>query len=181
MIYWPRAGQIAVVRYDDDTGSRSNGIVEMSNQASLTLTLSRGERERIGRPRVGILGGGQLARMTAEAAVELGVEIFILEREADSPAGQIVGSDHEVVGDWRDRATLARLADVVDVITLENEFIDPDTLSWLVDRGTPVFPGPTTLRTIGDKLRQRAEGPAAGNAAATGIVARRVNLHRNHQ
>jgi 5-(carboxyamino)imidazole ribonucleotide synthase len=134
----------------------------MNNRASLTLALSRQPRKQNGRTRVGILGGGQLARMTAEAAVELGVEIFVLEREANSPAGQVVGRDHELVGDWRDRSTLARLADQVDLITLENEFVDPDALSWLIDRGTTVYPGPATLRTIGDKLRQKEALTAAG-------------------
>src|SRR5438445_13546995 len=92
----------------------------------LTLTPSRGETGEARRPRVGILGGGQLAQMTAQAAVELGVEIYVLEREAGSPAGQIVGADHEVVGDSEDRIVLAQLAEMVDLITLENEFIDPN-------------------------------------------------------
>ena len=112
--------------------------------------------------RVGILGGGQLARMTAEAALALDVEIFVLEREANSPAGQIVGHQNEIVGDWRDRSTLARLADQVDLITLENEFVDPEALAWLIDRGTPVYPGPVTLSMVGDKLRQKAALAAAG-------------------
>jgi 5-(carboxyamino)imidazole ribonucleotide synthase len=127
---------------------------------SLTPTLSR--REKAGRPSVGILGGGQLARMTAQAAVELGVDIFVLEREAVSPAGQIVGADHEVVGDWRDRSALAQLAEKVDLITLENEFVDPDALDWLVDRGRTVYPGPDTLRIVGDKLRQKEALSRAG-------------------
>ena len=59
-------------------------------------------------PRVGIIWRGSARRMTAEAASQLGVEIFVLEREANSPAGQIVGPDHEIVGDWHDRDTQGR-------------------------------------------------------------------------
>ncbi len=105
--------------------------------------------------RVGILGGGQLGRMTAEAARDLGVEITILEREAGSPAGQIVGPAREIVGDWRNLEARAALAERVDLITLESEFVAADALQWLVDRGTPVYPGPATLRVVQDKLLQK--------------------------
>ena len=101
----------------------------------LTTPLSRSDLETAERPRVGILGGGQLARMTAQAAVPLGVEIFVLEREAESPAGQIVGAGHEVVGDWRDRTALAQLAENVDLITLENEFIALNVIAAGLENG----------------------------------------------
>lgn len=93
--------------------------------------------------------------MTAEAARDLGVEIAILEREAGSPAGQIVGPEHEIVGDWRDEAARGALAERVDLITLESEFVAADALQWLVDRGTPVYPAPRTLRVVQDKLLQK--------------------------
>ncbi|HEX5415660.1 MAG TPA: 5-(carboxyamino)imidazole ribonucleotide synthase [Chloroflexota bacterium] len=112
--------------------------------------------------RVGILGGGQLARMTAEAAADLGVEIFILESEAGSPAGQIVGADHEIVGTWRKLDDARALAERVDLITLENEFVDADLLAALVEAGTPVLPGPETLRIIQDKLLQKQTLAARG-------------------
>lgn len=114
------------------------------------------------RPRVGILGGGQLGRMTAEAASDLGVEVFILEQEAGSPAGQIVGPDREIAGDWRDPAARGALAERVDLITLESEFVDAAVLQWLVDRGTPVYPGPETLRIVQDKLLQKQTLARAG-------------------
>jgi 5-(carboxyamino)imidazole ribonucleotide synthase len=119
------------------------------------------------RPRVGIIGGGQLARMTAEAAAELGVDIVILEREVDSPAGQIVGRANEIVGDWRDPAARRELAHRVDLITLENEFVDAAALEWFVARETPVLPAPATLRLIQDKLLQKQTLAAAGLPVAT--------------
>jgi 5-(carboxyamino)imidazole ribonucleotide synthase len=114
--------------------------------------------------RVGILGGGQLALMTAEAASlsRLDVEVVVLEREAGSPAGQLVGPDREVVGHWRDRDSLLRLAERVDVVTLENEFVDADQLEWLVEQGRPVRPEPSAVRLIQDKLRQKEALAAAG-------------------
>jgi 5-(carboxyamino)imidazole ribonucleotide synthase len=112
--------------------------------------------------RVGVLGGGQLALMTAEAAAGLGVEIVVLEREAGSPAGRFVGPANEVVGDWRDRDCLARLADRVDLVTLENEFVDAEQLDWLVAHGCPVRPSPSSVRLIQDKLRQKEALASAG-------------------
>lgn len=124
-----------------------------------------GEGARRGsRPRVGILGGGQLGRMTAEAAVDLGVEITILEHEAGSPAGQVVGPEREIVGDWRDAAAREALVGRVDLITLESEFVAADALQWLVDRGTPVYPSPETLRVVQDKLLQKEMLARAGLA-----------------
>jgi 5-(carboxyamino)imidazole ribonucleotide synthase len=113
-------------------------------------------------PRVGIIGGGQLARMTAEAACELEVDVVVLEREAESPAGQIVGPSSEIVGDWRDPEARQTLAAQVDLITLENEFVDAAALVWFVERGTPVLPTPETLRVIQDKLLQKQILTCAG-------------------
>jgi len=100
--------------------------------------------------------------MTAQAARDLDVEIVILEREAGSPAGQIVGSDHEIVGDWCDVSAREALARWVDLITLESEFVAADALQWFVDHGTPVYPGPETLRIVQDKLAQKETLSRAG-------------------
>ncbi|HEY8598720.1 MAG TPA: 5-(carboxyamino)imidazole ribonucleotide synthase [Thermomicrobiales bacterium] len=103
--------------------------------------------------RVGILGGGQLARMTIAAAIGLGIDVAIFEREADSPAGRLTA--HEIVGEWEDPAQQTRFAALCDVITLESEFVDPAILEALVALGVPVRPGPATLSLVGDKLRQK--------------------------
>src|SRR5262245_32327289 len=100
--------------------------------------------------------------MTAEAALTLGVEVYVLEREAGSPAGQLVGPDRELVGDWRDERARGQLADRVDLVTLENEFVDAAALTWLVERGCPVYPEPAALRLIQDKLDQKERLAAAG-------------------
>ena len=109
---------------------------------------------------VGILGGGQLARMMAEAASQLGIEVTILEHEADSPAGRIAA--REAVGGWLDYDKLAELADGALAVTLENEFVDVAALEWLEARGVPVFPSSATLATVQDKLAQKQFMRAAG-------------------
>ncbi len=102
---------------------------------------------------VGILGGGQLARMTAEAASTLGVEVAILEHEASSPASRIAA--REITGAWTDEQTLAAFAQDVLAVTLENEFVEVSALEWLAARGIPVFPTARTLATVQDKLLQK--------------------------
>jgi 5-(carboxyamino)imidazole ribonucleotide synthase len=109
---------------------------------------------------VGILGGGQLARMTAEAASTLGIEVAILEHEANSPAGRI--AMREVTGAWTDEAALAALAKDALAVTLENEFVEVSALEWLAARGVDVFPTARTLATVQDKLLQKQHMRSAG-------------------
>ena len=109
---------------------------------------------------VGILGGGQLARMTAEAAARLGAEVAILEKEAGSPAARI--AVRAVVGGWADRDALLALAAGALVVTLENEFVDAPSLDWLAEQGVPVFPTGQTLAAVQDKLSQKRFLRAAG-------------------
>ena len=93
--------------------------------------------------------------MTAEAASGLHVDIVVLERQAQSPAGQIVGAANEIVGDWRDLDTLRSLASRVDVLTLENEFVHAEQLEMLVAAGHPVLPTPRSVALVQDKLIQK--------------------------
>jgi 5-(carboxyamino)imidazole ribonucleotide synthase len=112
-----------------------------------------------GLPRVAILGGGQLGQMLTLEAIELGLEVTIFERTADSPAARI--ASHEVVGTWDDRAAQAELLSHADVVTLENEFVDAEVLQTLRASGAEVFPSPETLARIQDKLVQKQTLAAA--------------------
>src|SRR5437879_3774790 len=77
-------------------------------------------------PTLGILGGGQLARMTAYAAFRLGMRVHIMEKSSGSPAGQI--AHKEVIGDLSDHKLLVEFASECDVVTLESEFLNEDDL-----------------------------------------------------
>ena len=107
-----------------------------------------------------ILGGGQLARMTAEAAAQLGIEVAILEKEPESPAARIAA--RALVGDFADRAQLAALVEGALAATLENEFVEASTLDWLASRGVPIFPTGRTLALVQDKLVQKRFMESAG-------------------
>jgi 5-(carboxyamino)imidazole ribonucleotide synthase len=102
---------------------------------------------------VSILGGGQLARMSACAATRLGIEVAILEREPDSPAARV--AVRSLVGAFDDRSKLQELARDALAVTLENEFVDVPSLHWLQAQGVPVFPTAETLSRVQDKLEQK--------------------------
>ena len=103
--------------------------------------------------RLGIIGGGQLARMTAIAALPLGVEVVVLENNPHSPAARL--SPDCIVGDWADRDTLLKFAARCDVITLENEFVDAAVLEVLEQAGHKVFPSAACIAVTQDKLLQK--------------------------
>lgn len=110
--------------------------------------------------RLGILGGGQLAQMTTQAAISLGVETAIFERQPDSPASRL--THQHFAGGWADTALLAAFAAVCDAVTLENEFVDAAVLRWLEARGLPVYPTSATLAAVQDKLAQKETMRATG-------------------
>lgn len=78
---------------------------------------------------IGIIGGGQLGRMMALSAREMGYKIAVLDPTPDSPCGQV--ADIEITANYDDLEAIKKLADVSDVITYEFENIDYDTLKWL--------------------------------------------------
>ncbi|MDW8464689.1 MAG: 5-(carboxyamino)imidazole ribonucleotide synthase [Chloroherpetonaceae bacterium] len=109
---------------------------------------------------IGILGGGQLARMTSYAAFQFGFRVAIFERQPESPAGQLTSLN--VVGEWHDATKQAEFARLCHLVTLENEFIEAEHLRQLESFGTPVLPSPDTIARIQDKLTQKETLENAG-------------------
>ena len=110
--------------------------------------------------RLGIIGGGQLARMTAIAALPLGCEVVVLEKNPFSPAARL--SPDSVLGDWSEAATLMKFAEGCDVITLENEFVDAHALEVLEQAGHKVFPSAKCIALTQDKFTQKTALQNAG-------------------
>ena len=100
---------------------------------------------------VGILGGGQLARMMALAGAPLGLRFLVLDTVADACAGQFAPM---VVGDYTDQSALAQFASQVDVATFDFENVPAQSAQWLTER-VPVFPGPPALATAQDRLAEK--------------------------
>jgi 5-(carboxyamino)imidazole ribonucleotide synthase len=102
---------------------------------------------------IGILGGGQLARMSAFQAYKLGFQVAILEKIKNSPAGQL--THNEFLGWVDDDQILKKFAKRSDVITLENEFINAERLKFIETLGKNVVPSSYTIRLIQDKFTQK--------------------------
>jgi 5-(carboxyamino)imidazole ribonucleotide synthase len=101
---------------------------------------------------VGVLGGGQLGRMMAVTARQMGYRIVVLDPSARCPTAQV--SDGVVVGALDDVDAAKHLARQVDVITLDTEHVPSEVLEEL-DKIAPVRPGASVLRTIQDRLTQK--------------------------
>jgi len=109
---------------------------------------------------VGIVGGGQLARMMYEASIGLGVRVALLAEGPDVSAAQVV---HDVtVGDYTDAETLRTFAARCDVITFDHEHVPTGLLRDLEASGTAVRPGPDALIHAQDKVVMRDRLSAAG-------------------
>lgn len=102
---------------------------------------------------LGLIGGGQLAKMTAQAAAQFGVAVAILERKEHSPASGL--AHHSLLGDWDAPSDLLRLAALCDVLTLENEFVDAEALAAVERHGHRLYPGSGTVKIVQDKLWQK--------------------------
>lgn len=102
-------------------------------------------------PVLGILGGGQLARMLALAAAPLGVKTLVVDSAADACAGQVAPL---VVADWTDYDALEHFAREVDVVTFDFENVPAETAHWLANR-VAVFPAPRALAVAQDRLAEK--------------------------
>ena len=100
---------------------------------------------------VGILGGGQLARMLALSGAPLGLRFLVLDTVADACAGQFAPM---VVGDYTDKGALSEFASKIDVATFDFENVPADSARWLADR-VPVFPKPRALAVAQDRLAEK--------------------------
>ncbi|MEW1718699.1 5-(carboxyamino)imidazole ribonucleotide synthase [Streptomyces sp. NPDC093109] len=105
-------------------------------------------------PVVGMVGGGQLARMTHEAGIPLGLRFKLLSDTPQDSAAQVVSE--VVIGDYRDLDTLRDFARGCDVITFDHEHVPIEHLRALEADGIPVRPGPDALVHAQDKGVMRA-------------------------
>lgn len=103
--------------------------------------------------KIGILGGGQLARMLIESSYKFGFDFKILANEEDSPAGMV--TRYFQAGDYNNENDLIEFAKDCDVITLENEFIDYKKLEALEKLNKKVYPCSKVIKLVQDKFFQK--------------------------
>ncbi len=108
---------------------------------------------------LGILGAGQLAKMLANEAYKMGINIATIDKGEATPAGDM--TQLEFVEGWDNTDDLAEFIEVSDVVTLENEFISPLILEE-IEKSVPVFPSSATMKKIQDKLIQKTNFKNAG-------------------
>ena len=108
---------------------------------------------------IGLVGGGQLGRMSALAAARLGYRCHILTREKDSPASQV--SAATTISDYQAPAGLRQFAASVDVISFEFENVSAEGLELLASL-KPVRPSPEILRTSQDRVLEKSFLNGAG-------------------
>jgi 5-(carboxyamino)imidazole ribonucleotide synthase len=109
---------------------------------------------------IGILGGGQLGRMLAVAAAELGFDVHIFTDEADSPAARVAA--RTTLAAYNDIAALTAFARSVDAVTFEFENVPAAAGEALLAAGALVRPGPHALAIAQDRLSEKTYLNAAG-------------------
>ena len=102
---------------------------------------------------LGIVGGGQLGRMSALAAADLGIRVVIFTPEENSPASQV--ADDTVIGDYNDEIALKTFADKVNVISYEFENIPVKTVQYLKEL-KPVYPDERLLEVAQDREAEKS-------------------------
>jgi 5-(carboxyamino)imidazole ribonucleotide synthase len=103
--------------------------------------------------KLGVLGGGQLGQMLIKDAIDLGIEVHVLNPESDGPCRNY--SSYYIDGDFRDFETVYKFGKNKDVVTIEIESVNTDALAKLEEEGVEVFPQPAVIKTIQDKGLQK--------------------------
>jgi 5-(carboxyamino)imidazole ribonucleotide synthase len=103
--------------------------------------------------KIGILGGGQLGRMLLQAAANYPVKTFVLENDTECPAAHLC--HHFTKGDIKDFDAVYTFGKKVDALTIEIENVNVDALEKLEAEGVKIFPKPSVLRIIRNKILQK--------------------------
>src|SRR5206468_253194 len=111
-------------------------------------------------PTIGIIGGGQLAKMLGQAGSQLGLQTVVLSEQPHCPAASAV--TRVIQGSADELDSLRELAEACDLVTLENEFVDANLLDALEKSGHAVAPSAATMRVVQDKFLQKTALKTAG-------------------
>lgn len=103
--------------------------------------------------KIGILGGGQLGRMLLQAAANYPVETFVMENDSECPAAHLC--HHFTKGDIKDYNDVYNFGKGLDALTIEIENVNTDALQRLEQEGIKIYPKPSALKTIKNKILQK--------------------------
>jgi 5-(carboxyamino)imidazole ribonucleotide synthase len=119
----------------------------INSSSSITKNGSQGQ------PKAGILGGGQLGRMLLQAAANYPVETFVMENDPDCPSAHLC--HHFTKGDITNFNDVYNFGKGLDLLTIEIESVNEDALEKLQQEGVKIYPHPSALRIIKDKILQK--------------------------
>jgi len=128
--------------------------------------------------KVGILGGGQLGRMLLQAAANYTVETHVLENDPECPAAHLC--NQFTCGDIRNFDDVYRFGRNLEALTIEIESVNTDALHRLQQDGVRIFPSPSTLSTIRDKILQKQYYVAVGVPSPQFIVTQSIGELAGH-
>jgi len=148
-----------IVNFDFLENARYIILLKLTKKFTMNSQLLNKNKQ----PNIGILGGGQLAKMMAQEAYKLGWAVTIWDKELNSPAGAITKFD--ISGAFDNKESLAKFIDTADFAILENEFIDPEIIR-VIEEHIPVFPSSKTISKIQDKFKQKVVFNQAGAKTA---------------
>ena len=102
---------------------------------------------------IGIIGGGQLGKMIAQAAKRMSLKVVVLDPQEECPAASVV--DEQIVADFKDQSGIEELASKCDILTYEIELANSSVLRDLEVSNHEIHPSAQILRTIQNKYRQK--------------------------
>ena len=111
-------------------------------------------QNQLAKIKIGILGGGQLARMLALKCHDMGIRPFVLSARPQDPAGQV--TPYFVQGKLNSLKDLKKILSRVDLAIFENEFLDSRLLHTAsISANTPIHPKPKVMNLLQDRLHQK--------------------------
>jgi 5-(carboxyamino)imidazole ribonucleotide synthase len=129
--------------------------------------------------KVGILGGGQLGRMLLQAAANYPVETYLMENDPECPAAHLC--HHFTKGDIRNFDDVYNFGKGLTAITIEIESANEDALEKLESEGVKVFPKPSALRIIKNKILQKQFYKDLQLPTAAFVITQNLQELNNHQ
>lgn len=128
--------------------------------------------------KIGILGGGQLGRMLLQAAANYTVETFVLENDEECPAAHLC--HHFIKGDITRYDDVYNFGGKVDALTIEIESVNVEALQKLEEEGIKVYPKPSALATIKNKILQKQFYESINVPSPSFIITQNKNELKNH-
>ena len=128
--------------------------------------------------KIGILGGGQLGRMLLQAAANYPLETFVMENDPGCPAAHLC--HHFIKGDIKDFNDVYNFGKNLDAVTIEIESVNENALEKLEDTGVRIYPKPSALSTIKNKILQKQFYASINVPSPSFVITQNKNDIKHH-